>query len=230
MEYTEGIILMDSILEHLCKKLLGEMQHQGINYAELARKADVNPSFIYDILSGKSLNPSVVKLSKVSEALGVGVSDLIGDGGRSVTSLDYNQSPTSANKSDSYIEIPWAEKKHELQPPTICFRKSYVEQYIHANTHYLRLIQVHDDVMSPTLLPNDLLLIDTHCTQVAHAGLYALKDTNHSTIRRLEPSVQLSTERVRLIADNTSYSSFSIAAKDLKVMGRVVWRSSIRLE
>ena len=205
------------------------MQQLGINHAELARNANVNPSFIYDILSGKSLNPSVIKLSKVAEALGLGVSDLIGDGSRNVTSLDYNHE-YYPDKCDTYIEIPWAEKTHETQPPTICFRKSYVEQFIHSSAHHLRLIQVHDDVMSPTLLPHDLLLIDTSTTVVKHASLYALKDTSQSTIRRLEPSIQKSSERIRLIADNQSYSSFSLPAKELKILGRVVWRSSTRLD
>jgi transcriptional regulator with XRE-family HTH domain len=220
---------VDTILEHLCKRLLGEMQQHNINYAELARKADVNSSFVYDILNGKSLNPSVIKLAKVSAALGLGISDLIGDGGRNVTSLDYNHEYTPEQK-DSYIEIPWAEKTHEVQPPTICFRKSFIEKHIHASIQTLRLIQVHDDVMSPTLQPFDLLLIDTMHTQVTHAGLYALKDLSRSTIRRLEPSIQSSSERIRLIADNSNYSSFSVANKDLKILGRVIWKGSKNLE
>lgn len=220
---------MDTILEHLCKRLLGEMQQHNMNYAELARKADVNSSFVYDILSGKSLNPSVIKLAKVSAALGLGISDLIGDGGRNVTSLDYNNEYTP-NQNDSYIEIPWAEKTHEIQPPTICFRKTFIERHIHVSPHALRLIQVHDDVMSPTLQPFDLLLIDTTHTQVTHAGLYALKDLSRSTVRRLEPSIQHSNERIRLIADNSSYSSFSIISKDLKILGRVVWKGSTNFE
>jgi transcriptional regulator with XRE-family HTH domain len=220
---------MDTILEHLCKKILAEMQHLGINYAELARRADVNPSFIYDILSGKSLNPSVIKLAKVADALGMGVSDLIGDGGRNVTSLEYNEQHPDY-KADSYIEIPWAEKTHELQLPTICFRKSHIEKHIHAEPHKLRLLQVHDDVMSPTLMPHDLVLVDTSSTHIPLAGLYALKDTTRSTIRRLEPSIQRTTERIRLIADNPSYSSFSLAIKDLHIIGRIVWHGSSRVE
>ena len=54
-----------------------EMKKQGIKVPELARAAGVKTSFLYDVLSGKSANPSTITLAKVARHLGV---DLDGGG------------------------------------------------------------------------------------------------------------------------------------------------------
>ena len=58
-------------------KLRDEMEKAGLNASSLAKKAKVNATGIYDILSGKSKNPRSDTIVKISEALGVPVSDLM---------------------------------------------------------------------------------------------------------------------------------------------------------
>lgn len=53
------------------------MDHKGLTAASLARKANVNPTGIYDILSGKSRSPRLDTISKVAAALNVPVSFLL---------------------------------------------------------------------------------------------------------------------------------------------------------
>src|SRR4051812_30882713 len=53
------------------QRLKEEMKKRSINSAELAKRAGVKTSFIYDVISGKSANPSTVKLARVAESLGV---------------------------------------------------------------------------------------------------------------------------------------------------------------
>src|SRR3954463_9843442 len=60
------------------QRLKLEMKRRGITSAELAKRADVKTSFIYDIISGKSANPSTVKLARVAQGLGVSLSSLVG--------------------------------------------------------------------------------------------------------------------------------------------------------
>ena len=62
------------------QRLKLEMKKRNISSAQLAKRADVKISFIYDVISGKSANPSTVKLARVAEGLGVSLAELVGSG------------------------------------------------------------------------------------------------------------------------------------------------------
>ena len=54
------------------------MARKGTNSAELARRSGVNPTAVYDILSGKSRSPRLDTLHKIAvQGLGVPVSSLL---------------------------------------------------------------------------------------------------------------------------------------------------------
>ena len=53
------------------------MARQGLNPAELARKAKINATGVYDILSGKSQSPRLDTIYKIARALHVPMSYLL---------------------------------------------------------------------------------------------------------------------------------------------------------
>src|ERR1019366_2338427 len=84
------------------RRLKLEMKKREMTSAELAKRADVKTSFIYDIISGKSANPSTVKLARVAESLGVSLASLVGNG---EPSADNPSVPLRAPHED-YVTIP----------------------------------------------------------------------------------------------------------------------------
>lgn len=60
----------------VARNLEALIQARDTNPAELARRAKINPTGVYDILSGKSRSPKVETLGKIAEALGVPVATL----------------------------------------------------------------------------------------------------------------------------------------------------------
>jgi transcriptional regulator with XRE-family HTH domain len=52
------------------------MQRKGMNPAEVARRAKINPSGVYDILSGRSRSPRLDTIHKIAQALVVPVASL----------------------------------------------------------------------------------------------------------------------------------------------------------
>lgn len=50
------------------------MEARGLDAAKLARRADLNPTGIYDILSGKSRSPKIETIGKIARALNVPIS------------------------------------------------------------------------------------------------------------------------------------------------------------
>lgn len=67
----KGIIML------VVSNLQAEMARQGTNAAELARMADLNPTGVYDIISGKSRNPRLDTIEKLAGALGVSPASLL---------------------------------------------------------------------------------------------------------------------------------------------------------
>lgn len=61
----------DSIVMLVARNIEAAMHRKGSNPFDLAKKAGINPTGIYDILSGKSRSPRLDTLHKIAIGLGV---------------------------------------------------------------------------------------------------------------------------------------------------------------
>lgn len=52
------------------------MEARGLDAAKLGRAAGLNPTGIYDILSGKSQSPKIATIAKIANTLGVPVASI----------------------------------------------------------------------------------------------------------------------------------------------------------
>ena len=71
--------LASALKNPIGQRLKQAMAARQMSSAVLAKNADVKTSFIYDVLSGKSANPSPVKLARLAQSLGISVAQLIGN-------------------------------------------------------------------------------------------------------------------------------------------------------
>ena len=55
------------------------MSMRGLNAYEVAKMSGISKSYLYDLINGKSKNPSIAKVEKIAETLGVNVKDLLDD-------------------------------------------------------------------------------------------------------------------------------------------------------
>ncbi len=198
------------------------MQQKEINSAELAKRADVKTSFIYDVLSGKSANPSPVKLSHLADALGADVSALLG--------VQRNSLPRSEH--GDYVAIPRitvqvsqkngriAAREQEAEP--YYFRAAWVQERLVAEAADLRMLWVEGDSMQPTLNAGDLVMINTAQRTATPPGIFVLFDGMGLTIKRLE-YIAGSKPRLRISADNPNYLASERAPDEAYIIGRVVW-------
>lgn len=65
----------------VARNLAAVMEARQTNAAELARRAGINPTGVYDILSGKSRSPKIETLGKIAGALGVPIATLFEEAG-----------------------------------------------------------------------------------------------------------------------------------------------------
>jgi phage repressor protein C with HTH and peptisase S24 domain len=212
------------------QRLRVEMKTRGVTSAELAKRADVKTSFIYDVISGKSANPSTIKLARVAETLGVDLAYLVGNGDyRSLSSGRLS----AQNSNDQYITIPrimvdvsaggGSIVSIQQEGERYSFRKQWIKDHLGTSPADLRLLYVRGDSMEPTLCHNDIILIDMSKKIPSPPGIFVLYDGFGLVAKRLEYCGESPHMLMRVISDNAQYSTYERGADETFVIGRVVW-------
>lgn len=209
------------------QRLKLEMKKREISSAQLAKRADVKTSFIYDVISGKSANPSTVKLARVAEALGVSLAYLVGSDG-----LPENRTRAKQPAEGDYVVIPrimvdvsaggGAIVSSEQEGESYYFRKAWIKDHLGASPDDMRMLYVRGDSMEPTLYHNDLILVDTTRKTPSPPGIFVLFDGFGLVAKRLEYT-QHTPPRIRIISDNPQYSVYERSAEETVIIGRIAW-------
>lgn len=211
------------------QRLRLEMKTQGLSSAELAKRAGVKTSFLYDIISGKSANPSTVKLARVADILGVNLTYLVGGDQRPYPSSSAKSSPTQ-----DYVIIPRITvniaagggativmQQHEEE--RYHFRQTWIREQLGVSPSDLGLLYVRGDSMEPTLLHNDIIMVDTTKKMPTPPGIFVLFDGFGLVAKRLEYIADESLKTLRIISDNPQYSTYERSIEETFIIGRVVW-------
>ena len=203
-------------------RLKAEMVKRGVTSIDLAKRADVKTSFIYDIISGKSANPSTVKLARVADALGINLS-LLASGG-DTASAPYPHHDEYAIVPRIMVDVSVGKGEvisTEQEAESYYFRKSWIKDRLGANTEDLRMLYIRGDNMEPTLCHNDIVLIDTTKKKPSPPGMFILFDGHGLTAKRLE--YVNDSPVLRIISDNPHYSTYERSLDDTLIIGRIVW-------
>jgi transcriptional regulator with XRE-family HTH domain len=220
-------------VRHSASNIIGirlkmEMARQGLTSVELARRADVKTSFIYDILNGKSANPSPVKLAKLAESLHCSIAYLIG----SVEDPKPGPSTEDTGGVSDFAAIAWlrVEVRSGMNGQLVTgndapclFRAAWLAQELRVRAQDVRLVAVTDDNMEPTLSIGDFLLVDTGKKLPSPPGLFVVFDGMALMTRRLELLPQSSAPALRVISDNARYGTSEQPLDDVRIIGRVIW-------
>ncbi len=217
-------------LNPIGQRLRLEMKKRGVTSADLAKRADVKISFLYDIISGKSANPSTVKLARVAEILGISLNYLVGN------THNPTPGPHSAGKrdaTDEYVTIPritvdvsaggGAVVSHEGEAESYYFRKAWISDQLRTSPDDLRMLYVRGDSMEPTLCNDDIILVDTSKKFPTPPGVFVLFDGFGLVAKRVEFIDEKTHKRIRIASDNPQYSTYERSVEEAFIVGRVVW-------
>lgn len=210
------------------ERLRMEMKKRGVTSADLAKRADVKMSFLYDIISGKSANPSTIKLARVAHVLGVSLNYLVG------SSNNPSPSPLAPIPADTdYVAIPRVNVQvsahgghivtQEYAAESYHFRKTWISEHLRTDESNLRLFYIRGDSMEPTLCNDDLVLADTSRQQPSPPGIFLLFDGFGLVVKRLELIDESPKKRIRIISDNPQYQNYERLVEETSIVGRVVW-------
>lgn len=210
-------------------RLKTEMKKNGISAAELARRSGVLTSFIYDIISGKSSNPSIIKLARVADSLNLNLLYLVHG------ELENNPAARE-QKEEKYISIPYIRLnnskntnkniisfKEDEEPYR--FNAQWLHKHFNANINSLRMFTINGDSMQPAICHNDVVMLDISQKSPSPAGIFIVFDGMGISAKRLEYVFVNDSQNIRVISDNPRYSTYERLASDVSVVGRVVWFS-----
>lgn len=203
----------------IAKRLKSHMDKLKLSALELARKADVKPSFIYDILNGKSTNPSTVRLARVAEHLGISLAYLAGQ--------EDTQAP--GNIESPLVSLATLSVKNgdvittQTSGEPYYFHNAWIKSRLDTAPENLRLLFVEGDSMAPALCHGDMLLIDCTRHSPSPPGIFVLFDGMGLTAKRLELVSSSTPPMVRITSDNPQYEASQQPLEDLDIVGRVVW-------
>lgn len=198
MTQTTDVVHHDIMVQ----KIKRRMDEMGIDARQLAAKAQVGKSFVYDILNGKSKNPTSSKLNSISRELSISISYLINNAGNSI---NY----------DHYVPI------YSLEDARLLLSKSFCTEKLSDNKNDLYAYRMYDDSMSPTIQNNEFVIIKKfQDKEDVKSGIYLIKDKSGSVIRRLERI--MGTDSVKIAPDNSRYSVYNKNLDEISVVGKVV--------
>jgi transcriptional regulator with XRE-family HTH domain len=212
----------DTINKPLVSRLKAQMVKKGLNPKTLAENALVGRSFVYDILNGKSTNPTSSKLSAIADELGVSVQYLL-------SGVNSALSPKQKEWAD-IVEIyslqiePTLDKLmvvtvEQAQKPYF-FSREWLREQIGTKPEDLRAVFINGDSMLPALQAGDMVLVDITHVAPTPPGIFLIFDGVGLVPKRLEI---ISPNRVNVSSDNRQYASYEAQLSDLKILGKIVW-------
>lgn len=204
----------------LVARLKTVMIKKGLNPKTLAEKANVGRSFVYDILNGKSANPTSSKLTAIAEQLGVSVQYLLSG---VHTSGSAEQSPEIAEISSLVVEatpdgniVVTPLNKGQVH----YFENKWIKDNLNASSNNIRAIKIAGDSMFPTLQEKDVVLVDITQTSPTPPGLFLLFDGLGLHAKRLELKNK---EIINVISDNSQYLNYEMSVAEINIVGKIVW-------
>lgn len=207
----------------LVERVKTEMQRSGLNARQLAKRAKVGDSFIYDVLSGKSKNPTTTKIAAVANVLGVSVPYLLDENVQvPCMNTDYAAIPfihlTPAEKGKAAVTLATQDK-------FLYFSHPWLDENFGVNAAKLRILEVNGDSMEPTLCNKDLVLLDITKVLPSPPGIFAVFDGVGLVLKRIEYIVYGNEPRLSIRSDNARYMPYECNTDEIQVIGRIVWFS-----
>ena len=110
---------------------------------------------------------------------------------------------------------------YEEQTHSLAFPPDYLRKLTSGSPKDLVIISVKGDSMLPTLLDDDIVLVDTSKKHMGYEGMFVIRHNDTLLVKRA--SITLKKGYVLLISDNKSYPEQEARLDELDVVGKVLW-------
>jgi phage repressor protein C with HTH and peptisase S24 domain len=193
----------------------------------LALEAQVSRSFVYDILYGRSQNPTKPKLERLADRLKVDVDWL-------VTGHGFVEGIEPGREGDAlYVTIRSAKVTPSMgggriveeveEGESLRFLARWVRETLKVQPDDLRIMRVEGDSMEPTLLDQDTVIVDLTKKTPSPPGIFVLHDGMGLVAKRVEIVPRSDPLRLRIVSDNSRYAAYDVTVDEANIVGRIRW-------
>jgi len=194
-----------------------------LNQADFAKKLGLESATAISKYEDNSRTPDKDKLIEIAKLGNITLDELL-------TDVAAPSQPSNGTKpNEEFVTIPRFSDRISagggLIPVNevdikVAFRKDWIQKK--GNPNKMSLIKVSGDSMEPTLMPDDLVLIDHgHNHLDPQGGVYAIALEDVILIKRLQ--MVYPGGKVKVISDNSRYESVELPQDQVKINGRVIW-------
>ncbi|MFD1913822.1 S24 family peptidase [Halodurantibacterium flavum] len=204
------------------QQMIDALDRAGMSVAELSRRSGVSYDAINKLKRRPNASTSAENAAALAEALGIEW-----DQGSGVIEI-----ATKEGEPENVHLVPvygvaasagfGAIVDEESPVSSLAFPPAYLKRLTSSSPAHLAIISVKGDSMEPTLLDDDVVLIDTSKTSLAHDGLFVFRYDDALQVKRVGRAARRG--YVTILSDNrTLYPIFEAAIQDLTVVGKVLW-------
>lgn len=111
--------------------------------------------------------------------------------------------------------------EYEPQTTSLAFPPEYLAKLTSSNPRNLAIISVKGDSMEPTLLDDDIVLLDRSKTNLSFDGLFVLRFDDALHVKRIGRAPQPG--HITIISDNRSFPAIVAKRDDIEAVGKVLW-------
>lgn len=111
--------------------------------------------------------------------------------------------------------------EYEAEIYSLAFPPSYLKKLTSSSPSNLSIISVKGDSMEPTLMDDDVVLLDTSKTNLSYDGLFVIRFDDALHVKRVGRSAKQG--HVTIISDNSAFRDIEADKSHLNVVGKVLW-------
>lgn len=111
--------------------------------------------------------------------------------------------------------------EYEAEIYSLAFPPEYLKKLTSSSPAHLSIISVKGDSMDPTLVDDDVVLLDTSKTNLSFDGLFVIRFDDALHVKRVGRSAKPG--YVIVISDNSAFRDIEADKGDLHVIGKVLW-------
>lgn len=203
------------------QQYLEGLARTGLSIAELQRRSGVSYDILNKLKRGDTQSTTSENATRIAKVLGFDLS------APETVSAVENGSPGP----DGAALIPVYDVQasagfgalvdYEEQTHSLAFPPDYLRKLTNGSTRNLVIISVKGDSMEPTLLDDDIVLVDTSKTHMGYEGMFVLRHNDTLLVKRAGMAAR--NGYVTLISDNRAYPPVEATLADLHVVGKVLW-------
>lgn len=205
-------------------RLLAVSQEQGVSLAALSELLGRNPSYLQQFIrKGSPRKLEEQDRATLARFLGIGEEEL-----REVKDNSYAPAP-ARHESGLWWEVPRLDLGASAGPgrvpggeaafDTFRFSRRWLEEQGLARAE-LSAIRVEGDSMEPLLNDGDEILVD-RSPRSFRDGIHVVRLGDTLMVKRV---ANAGPGRVALLSQNLAYPPVEVAAEEVEIIGRVVWK------